>query len=210
MTPIAALYVETDGVYFGLAGVDPWDEDRDAMRYAGPHRVVAHPPCERWGRFWHGSTRKPHQFQLGDDGGRFESALACVQYWGGVLEHPKDSHAWAYFGLTKPPATGGWIKADDYGWTCCVDQGFYGHFANKRTWLYAVNCELPELIWGKGKQRIHPRALELHGYEKARRIGQLAMIGGKDKKKIRNATPPAFRDILINMARSASRAVAAA
>jgi hypothetical protein len=53
---IAALYVETDGAYFGLPGVDPWDEARDARKYAGPHPVVAHPPCQRWGRFWHGST----------------------------------------------------------------------------------------------------------------------------------------------------------
>ena len=33
---IAALYVETDGCYFGLPGVDPWDEARDARLYAGP------------------------------------------------------------------------------------------------------------------------------------------------------------------------------
>lgn len=47
---IAALYVETDGAYFGLPGVDPWDEARDARKYAGPHPVVAHPPCQRWGK----------------------------------------------------------------------------------------------------------------------------------------------------------------
>ena len=61
---VAALYVEPDGAYIGLPGVDPWDERRDARTYAGPHPVVAHPPCQRWGRFWHGSTRKPHQFKL--------------------------------------------------------------------------------------------------------------------------------------------------
>jgi len=27
---IAALFVETNGVYFGLPDVDPWDERRDA------------------------------------------------------------------------------------------------------------------------------------------------------------------------------------
>ena len=27
---VAALFVETDGVYFGLPNVDPWDEERDA------------------------------------------------------------------------------------------------------------------------------------------------------------------------------------
>jgi hypothetical protein len=54
---IAALYVEPNGAYFGLPGVDPWDQARDARKYAGPWPVVAHPPCERWGRFWHGSPR---------------------------------------------------------------------------------------------------------------------------------------------------------
>lgn len=80
---IAALYVETGGCYFDLAGVDPWDEARDARQYAGPWPVVAHPPCQRWGRLWHGSTRKPHQFKLGDDAGCFAAALAAVRQWGG-------------------------------------------------------------------------------------------------------------------------------
>ena len=44
---IAALFVATDGCYFGLDGVDPWDIHRDARRYTGPHPVVAHPPCFR-------------------------------------------------------------------------------------------------------------------------------------------------------------------
>lgn len=79
---IAALYVQTGGVYCGLNGVDPWDEVRDARNYDGPFPVVAHPPCKRWGRFWHGSTRKPHQFQLGADGGCFAAALTAVRNWG--------------------------------------------------------------------------------------------------------------------------------
>lgn len=93
---IAALYVETGGAYFGLPGVDPWDEARDARRYAGPLPVVAHPPCQRY------------------------------------------------------------------------------------------------------------------GYEKARRIGVVAMVGGKHKTRIRNATPPEFRDLLLSIARTASRAEAVA
>src|SRR5262245_34864309 len=79
---VAALYVEEGGCYFGPAGVDPWGPARDARRYAGPHPVVAHPPCARWGRFWHGSTRRPHQFKLGDDGGCFALALDAVRKWG--------------------------------------------------------------------------------------------------------------------------------
>lgn len=201
---IAALYVETGGCYFNAPGVDPWDRTRDAREYRGPHPVVAHPECQRWGRYATGSPRKPAQYRVGEDGGCFASALVSVRNYGGVLEHPKDSLAWDYFGLQKPPPTGGWVKADAYGgWTCCVDQGFYGHFSNKRTWLYAVGVELPSLIWGKHPQRVHPRALELHGYAKARRIGIMAMVGGKDKTKIRNATPVPFRDLLISIAESA-------
>jgi len=207
---IAALFVERGGVYSGLPGVDPWDESRDARTYSGPHRVVAHPPCQRWGRYWGGAPRKPYQYRLGEDGGCFFSALWAARTFGGVLEHPKDSHAWRFFGLTIPPREGGWIKADDFGgWACCVWQGHYGHLAGKPTWLYAVGCELPELIWGPCEQRIHPRALELHGYAKARRIGMMAMVGGKDKERIRNATPLEFRDTLIAMADVTTKARAA-
>ena len=199
---VAALFVERNGCYF-IDGVDPWDESRDARLYPGGKPVVAHPPCQRWGRYWHGSTRKPHQFRLGDDGGCFASALDFVRRCGGVLEHPMDSHAWRYFGLAAPPRSGGWVQADRVVWTCCVYQGHYGHLAGKGTWLYAVGCDLPELIWGPTEQRLHPVALAKHGAVKARRIGMMAMVGGKDKTRIRNATPPAFRDILLEMARSA-------
>ncbi len=208
---IAALYVEKGGTYFGHPGIDPWDIDRDARKYAGPWPVVAHPPCARWGRFWHGSTRKPHQFRLGDDLGCFKAALAAVRRCGGVLEHPADSHAWRSFGLTRPARSGGWIAADDVGgWTCYVEQGHYGHLSRKGTWLYACGVDLPELRWGRLPQRLHPVALQRYGYEKARRIGMMAMVGGKDKTKIRNATPPEFRDVLVAMADSANRSMALA
>ncbi len=201
---IAALYVQTGGCYYGLDGVDPWNEARDARTYAGPHPVVAHPPCQRWGRFWHGSTRKPHQYTLGDDSGCFAAALASVRRWGGVLEHPADSLAWDAFGLMRPPRDGGWIISDwRGGWSCCVEQGHYGHASRKPTWLYAVGILPPTLRWGSSGQRINPIALERHGYEKARRIGMLAMVGGKRKTEIRNATPPAFRDLLLSIARTA-------
>jgi hypothetical protein len=207
---IAALYVETNGSYFGLPGIDPWGEARDARQYAGPWPVVAHPPCQRWGRYWHGAPNKPHQYKLGDDGGCFASALAAVRAWGGVLEHPEGSHAWKAFRLNAPPRSGGWVAADfEGGWTCYVEQGHYGHMSRKGTWLYAHGVDLPSLTWGPGEQRIHPIALERHGYEKARRIGMMAMVGGKDKTRIRNATPEAFRDLLISIARSARKAEAA-
>lgn len=198
---IAALFVETGGCYFGLPGVDPWDIARDARAYSGPHPVVAHPPCQRWGRFWHGSTRKPHQYRMGEDGGCFASALTAVRNYGGVLEHPAGSAAWEFFGLKAPQVGKGWIRADNFeGWTCSVEQGHYGHQSNKRTWLYAKWVCRPDLNWSSGEQRIPEWMIERYGYVKARRIGVVAMIGGKDKTRIRNATPIPFRDLLIRMA----------
>lgn len=215
---IAALYIEPDGVYANQPSIDAWCERRDAKHYAGPYPVVAHPPCQRWGRFWHGSTRKPHQFKLGDDGGCFAAALRSLSQFGGVLEHPCDSHAWKHFGMMPPPRHGGWFSTPgptvdgDYlsgPWhTCYVEQGHYGHMSRKPTWLLACRIErdrLPELNWKRGAQRLHPTALARYGYAKARRIGMMAMVGGKDKTKIRNATPPEFRDVLISMAKMVAR-----
>lgn len=218
---IAALFVAEGGAYSDLPDVDPWPQGRDARLYAGPWPVVAHPPCARWGRFWHGSTAKPHQFKMGDDGGCFEAALNAVRRWGGVLEHPAHSHAWSAFGLRAPPLAGGWRSvadptliasgvAHDGGLTCHVEQGHYGHLSRKPTWLLAYGtphwvCVPDSLTWGPSPQRIHPRALELHGYEKARRIGAMAMVGGKNKTAIREATPPTFRDVLIAIAESVNR-----
>lgn len=199
---IAALFVAETGDYSGLDDVDIWPLSRDARLYAGTHPVVAHPPCQRWGRFWHGSTRKPHQYEMGDDGGCFLAALSAVRRWGGVLEHCADSRAWEVYGIPRPPRRGGWIDAGDGTFTCHIEQGHYGHFSRKPTWLYAAGTDLPELIWGPGEQRLHPTALAKYGYAKARRIGVVAMIGGKHKTEIREATPAAFRDVLLGIAGS--------
>jgi hypothetical protein len=57
---------------------------------AGPYPVVAHPPCQRWGKFWAG---QPLHIKLtpairkvkGSDGGCFESALSSVR---SLRRHP--------------------------------------------------------------------------------------------------------------------------
>jgi hypothetical protein len=73
-----------------------------------------------------------------------------------VLEHPEGSHAWRRFGLVPPPRSGGWVSAGLFagGWTCCVEQGHYGHRARKMTWIYAAGMppeDLPDLKWGSRK-----------------------------------------------------------
>lgn len=203
--PIAALYVMPRGCYVGLPDVDPWDEARDARRYPGPHPVVAHPPCERWGRYaaggpyWLAQGRPPKI--LGDDGGCFAAALAAVRQFGGVLEHPADSHAWAAHGLLAPPRAGGWVAAGDFlGWTCCVDQGHYGHRASKATWLYAVAAVLPSLVWGPARRR-----LPLPEDPTARRRALKTGVCQNLSRAARLATPLPFRDLLLSIARSVRR-----
>lgn len=93
---VAALFVQPEGCYSRMPGVDPWPESRDARTYAGPHPVVAHPPCATWGRYAHKAGGK------GNDGGCFASALASVRRWGGILEHPSTSDAWRAFNLVPP------------------------------------------------------------------------------------------------------------
>ena len=148
---IAALFVEKTGVYSSFADIELWDQSRDARRYAGPHRVIAHPPCSRWCRLA-GLVEARWGYKRGEDDGCFESALESVRRYGGVLEHPAYSDAWAAFGLNRPPNQGGWVAADfEGGWTCYVEQGRYGHPARKATWLYAHSVELGNLRWGVSK-----------------------------------------------------------
>lgn len=193
---IAALFVETGGAYFGLEGVDPWDMKRDAMQYAGPWPVVAHPPCARWCRLARLVESRGGK-RAGDDGGTFASALATVRRYGGVLEHPAYSRAWATFGLPAPHPEG-WQRTICGGWVAQVEQAHYGHKARKATWLYAVRCDwLPSLRWGAA-QGVEFGMSSLHSTKKGPRLPEI-------RKSLRSRTPDQFRDLLIGMARSVSR-----
>lgn len=204
---VAALFVERGGVYWDLPGVDAWDEARDARLYAGPHPVVAHPPCERWGRYWSGGPSAKVRREKGDDNGCFARAFTAVGQWGGVLEHPEASHAWDAFLITRPPKDGGWVKVQPWGgYTCCVEQGHYGHRARKATWLYAClpeGAEPPPLIWGPSRGE----RLDEGFHSKAERDAARA-AGVPPRKRLSSKenrrTPPAFRDLLISIAESAA------
>ncbi len=203
---IAALFVESGGSYFGLTGVEPWDLSRDARKYAGPWPVVAHPPCERWGRYWSGGPSAKVRRIKGDDAHCFRHALRAVEQYGGVLEHPEASHAWAAFGIPRPPKTGGWIHVDGHAWTCCVEQGNYGHRARKATWLYCRAPAIhrhhgpPDLIWGPSSgvrldEGFHSKseraAARARGQRPIARLSRLENL----------TTPPLFRDLLIGLAK---------
>lgn len=206
---VAALFVERGGVYWDLPGVECWDEKRDARKYSGPWPVVAHPPCERWGRYWSGGPSAKVRRIKGDDGGCFASALDSLKRFGGVLEHPEASHAWAAHDLLRPRLAAAWSMAATHGkrtlWTCQVEQGHYGHKARKKTWLLATSNRygdgLPELIWGPSTGI----RLDEGFHSKAERQAARA-AGVKPRPRLTTAenlaTPPAFRDALLSIARS--------
>lgn len=177
---VAALYVEPGGVYYNLPHVDPWGPERDARNYPGPLPVVAHPPCNRWS-IW-ASCRDTRD---GNDGGCFAAALDAVRRWGGVLEHPAHSLAWEVFGLPRPSRYG-WTEAlFDPGFTTEVDQAMYGLPHRKPTWLYAVGCGTPPMIWLQPSAEVPP-------------LRDWWETGAKSS---RSRTPVAMRDALLALAR---------
>ena len=213
MTTVAALYVEHGGTYYGLDGVEPWGlPERDAREYAGPHPAVAHPPCSRWCRLA-GLVEARWGHKRGEDGGCFAAALAAVRQWGGVLEHPAYSDAWAAFELPFPLRTGGWQKGLCGGWSCHVEQIRYGHRAKKATWLYAYGTALPSLRWGYIPDQVEMAVRRRDSSKRERARALVSWCGNhtaadEDRprlsKKEAKATPILFRDALLDIARSAS------
>lgn len=197
---VAALYVDRTGPYAGMPGVDLWDEQRDARRYAGPHPVVAHPPCARWCKLAKFSAAR-HGRAVGDDGGTFAAALAAVRRWGGVLEHPAWTLAWPRFGLPTPPARGwGRSMLAPVEWVCEVAQSAYGHEARKLTWLMLVALEPPtDTRWAR------PRGSKTVTHFAQRHTGDFNDTGrGHGERMAAKAvhlTPPAFADYLVALAR---------
>lgn len=208
MKEVAALFVEKSGTYYGLDGVDPWDKERDARGYVGPHPVVAHPPCERWGRYWFGGPSAKVRRRLGDDGGCFRSDLRSVFLFGGVLEHPEASKAFASYGIQKPDRSISErqpVPWPSRAFVTCVEQGAYGHPARKATWLLVCDVpkeKLPVLRWGPSGKRTR---LDEGFHSKEERARARANGAAPIKRLSRRenlATPPEFRDLLLSIARS--------
>jgi len=180
---VAALYVAPGGAYYGMPDVEPWGlPEKDARDYPGPWPVVAHPPCNRWSKLAY-IHQAAGRSVVGDDAGCFAAALSAVRTWGGVLEHPEASAAWAAFALPRPTRV--WHQSICGGWVAAVDQLAYGHEARKRTWLYAVKCPLPTLATSN---ETPVRSVEWQ------------------TRGARMATPIPFRDLLLDMARGVRRA----
>lgn len=195
---IAALYVDRLGPYFGRPDVDPWDLDRDARLYAGPHPIVAHPPCGPWGSLRH--LVVPGRARLNDkDCGPI--AIGQVRKFGGVLEQPAGSKLFDACECAKPGD-----RADAFGGVAVeVCQVEWGHPARKRTWLYVVGVPRPSILppfpgrapthWVSGGRNPNRKG--------GARAGGIVPPGIKVcSAQQRRRTPPAFADLLISLARS--------
>ena len=196
---IAALFVQPDGIYADHPKVDLWDEARDARKYQGPWPVIAHPPCQRWGKMalvnysrWGGQHNLP-----GNDGGCFEFALNAVRAWGGVLEHPAMTMAWQQFDISRPLRGPGWQLSSCGGWVCEVWQSAYGHKAAKATWLYYQGDNPPIVMrWAR-----KPGSHQVGGCDRRGKAKNKPTLSIKEA----NATPVAFRDALIALAKNCSQ-----
>jgi hypothetical protein len=130
MTSVAVLFARADSVYKGIPGCDVYDIERDARTWPGGCQVVAHPPCRAWGRLSHMANPRPDEKDLA------RWAVRQVREWGGVLEHPSGSALWADQQLPLPGDT------DEHGgWTLPISQKWWGHKAEKATWLYVVGID---------------------------------------------------------------------
>jgi hypothetical protein len=189
MRTVAVLFADRRGVYAHLPDVDLWDVTRDARAYRGPFPVVAHPPCTRWCQLAF-IIQQRYGHAVGDDDGCFASALSAVRAYGGVLEHPARSYAWAAHGLARPVRDGWRRTLDDPGWVCEVSQAAYGHRARKLTWLYCVSR------W--------PRLPDWHRPAPSAQVSRCANHGDSPLPRLSpreaSATPRAFRDFLLQLA----------
>lgn len=134
---IAVLFARSDSCYKDIQDCDVWDVQRDARKWGGGLSVVAHPPCRAWGRLRRQANPRPDEKDLA------LLAVKLVRRWGGVLEHPWASTLWPAAGLPLPGAV------DEFGgFTLPITQYWWGHEADKRTWLYICGLngrELPDL-----------------------------------------------------------------
>jgi hypothetical protein len=180
---ITALYVREDSIYKSL-GLDCYDIKRDARTWPGGTPVIAHPPCRAWGRLSHMSKPRPDEKQLAID------AIRLIRLYGGVLEHPKGSKLWDAMSLPMPGVV------DEFGgFTLSVNQSWWGHKAEKATFLYICGCRPKELP-------AHPIKFDAIEYTISSKIKLKSgrRVKKEVTKKEREATPEAFAKWLIEVA----------
>jgi len=179
---IAALYIDpARGPYASMPDVDAWGIERDAMTYAGPLSVVAHPPCGPWGQLsWRCSNQDP---------ACAVRAVEQLREFGGVLEHPAGSRLWAACNLPRP----GEIPRRGF-WSMEVDQVRWGHPCRKRSWL--LFCGISPHSIGA----LPPMRQPTHVIDSSRAQKRAGVRVRHLPKSRRHLTPPAFARWLVDIA----------
>jgi hypothetical protein len=183
---VAVLFARSDSTYKALPGCDVYDAERDARTWQGGAPIVAHPPCRSWGGLRH--RAKPRE----DERDLALFAVDMVREWGGVLEHPARSTLWLYRCMPAPGVRDWWG-----GWTLPIVQSWWGHRAEKATWLYIVGCaplDVPTMPLNLG------RAPRVVSQRTGKRKGMPGWRPGMRTAE-REATPPALAEWLCQLAR---------
>lgn len=186
MTEVAVLFARSDSVYKTLPGCDVYDAERDARTFDGGRQVVAHPPCRAWGRLRQFANPRADERNLG------RLAVALVRECGGVLEHPAESTLWKAQMLPRP----GEGRDQWGGWTLPINQHWWGHRAEKATWLYIVGCDpadIPDMPIKLGRAT--------HCIRPTKSYPRLPSV----TKAEREHTPPDLAVWLVELARRCSR-----
>jgi hypothetical protein len=146
---ISVLFAARDSVYKTIDGLDVWDEDRNALKWPGGNPGIFHPPCRLWSKWMRHFSKAPES----------EKELAIwavekVRKYGGVLEHPACSRLWKQEALPKPGSR------DQWGLSIALYQQWFGHSAQKATWLYICGTsQLPEIPLILGQPACHYSAV---------------------------------------------------
>ena len=169
---IPVLCVESESVYKNL-GFDAYDLERNAFTWPGGGPAIYHPPCRNFSRLRKFSKGGPIENSL---------ALRCVsklRLYGGVLEHPASSTLFKdYIGFPLVPDKFG-------GFFLSINQYWFGHPCEKKTWLYIVGLTPSELP---------PYPLNFNAIEFTISSSRREFITGKREvnQKWRSKTPIAF------------------
>jgi hypothetical protein len=182
MLKVAVLFARTDSIYKTIPGCDVYDIDRDARMFGGGLPIIAHPPCRAWGVFAMFANPRPDERALAP------WAIEQIRLNGGVLEHPSGSKLWTELNLPSPGSR------DEFGgWTLPIHQHWWGHRAEKKTFLYIVGCEpkdIPEI----------PLRLDKPTHV----IGDVRDMQGNYRPEVskqeREHTPPALAEWLVELA----------
>jgi len=186
VVPVSVLFARQDSIYKSLPACDVYDKTRDAKTFVAGTPVIAHPPCRAWAKLAHFANPEPGEKELA------LWAVEKVRANGGVLEHPEMSRLWKAIPLPKPGA-----RPDKWGgYTIAVDQRWWGHRANKMTWLYIVGTPQEEIPAHLVRYDPRTHCIKAHNKTTSRNAHKKRLPTSE-----REHTPVAFAEWLLQIAR---------